>query len=269
MYVLGTRALFVNSALVPDTIQSWDDLLTAVKKAHRPSEDRYGFGNTKREPHQLYKKILPFFWSNGGDIFDSTGNVIVNSPQNIHALEFYLDLGQYGLLESQKILDDRFTDGKLGVVMSGGWLIRKIEMQNPKLEYRIMLMPSPVRNLPGVSFYGGEYLAISKTCTRPDAALKWIQFLLDRRNAQKLSSLTKVTLPAAIDSSVRPHDHDDRMVAVMAEQLAHSRSSPLHPKWTDIERILEDEVEQALYGKKTAADALQTAHDRIIKLDAP
>ncbi len=268
-WLLGSRAMFVNSALVADSIASWDDLLTAVQKAHHPSEGRYGFGNTKREPHQLYKKVLPFFWSNGGDVLDSSGQVVVNSPKNVEALEFYLRLGKLGLMESQKILDDRFTEGKLGVVISGGWLIRKIEQQNPDLQYRIELMPSPVTGVPGISFYGGEYLAISRNCANPDAAMKWVQFLLDHRHAKRICDLTKVTQPAAIDTSRLLHVETPPAVAMLVKQLSLSRSSPLHPHWTEMERALEDEIEQALYGNKTAREALQQAQERIDKIIRP
>lgn len=264
-WLLGTRALFVNTDLITDSISDWTGLMNAVRSAHRPDEGRYGFGNTKREPHQLYKKILPFFWSSGGDIVDASGRVVLDSPSNVSALQFYLELGKYGLLESQKILDDRFTEGAVGVVISGGWLIRKIERQNPDLSYRVMLMPSPQAETVGVSFYGGQYLAISKKCTKPDAALRWIRFLIDPRNAKRLCDLTKVTIPAA-----RQNDEDPSpALSVMRRQLAHSRTSPLHSQWTEMERILEDEVEAALYGKKTAELALKSAHRRIEEILKP
>lgn len=260
-WLLGTRALFVNTELVKDTIEDWADLLKAVRNVHHPEIDRFGFGNTRREPHQLYKKILPFFWSAGGDILDSAGRVVVDSPSNLSALQFYLELGKYGLLESQKILDDRFTEGKIGIVISGGWLIRKIETQNPDLPYRVVLMPAPRRESDGVSFYGGQYLAISKKCKQPDSALRWIRFLTHPDNAQKLCDLTKVTIPAARQPSST--ESDSGPLAVMKRQMAFSRTSPLHPQWTDMERILEDEMEEALYGKKKASEALKNAHQRI------
>jgi maltose-binding protein MalE len=39
--------------------------------------------------------------------------------------------------------------------------------------------------------------------------------------------------------------------------------TPNHPDWLDMEQAIEDEVEQALYGKKTAAQAVKAASARI------
>lgn len=267
-WLLGTRALFVNRRLVPDadSIRTWPQLLRAVQSAHRPEEERYGFGSTKREPHQLYKKFLPFFWTAGGDVVDSSGAVSVQSEANLRALNFYLELCKHGLLESQKILDERFTEGRIGVVISGGWLLRKIELQNPSLDYAVISFPGESEQDRGISFFGGQYLAVNAQSERSAVAQEFIRFLLGKDRAMRLSVLSRVTVPsdrsAAADSFFVEHPGD----RVLLEQLRHARPSPLHPQWPAIERILEDEVEQALYGKKTSADCLRDADERIRKI---
>ena len=264
-WMLGSRAIFFNKDIVKnDSIRNWNDLLTEVKKAYRPEREIYGFGNTKKEPHQLYKKILPFFWSNGGDILsqDQTRSVI-NSNENIEALNFYLQLCQYGLLESQKNLDDKFVQGHIGFVFSGGWLIKKINDQNPDLNYGILQFPQKEISKPAFSFYGGEYLTINARSAISDTAIEFIRFLIDKKNTLMLSSISKVTLPAAISAVKDSYFIDNPYEGVLAKQLSSSRPSPIHPQWVKIENVIEDEVEQAVYGKKTAKLALESAHERI------
>ena len=42
--------------------------------------------------------------------------------------------------------------------------------------------------------------------------------------------------------------------------------TPVHPKWLEIEAILEDETAQALYKKKTSEEAMKSADKRVTEL---
>ena len=270
-WMLGSRVIFYNKDLVKnDSIHSWNELLTEVKKVHQPEHDRYGFGNTKREPHQLYKKILPFFWTNGGDILSlDQKNSVINSTQNIEALKYYLSLCDYGLLESQRNLDDKFVEGHLGFIFSGGWLIKKINDQNPQLHYGVMMFPQNQPDKKPFSFYGGEYLVINRQSSKKDSAVEFIRFLIEEKNASKLSSISKVTLPAA-KPGLNKRPKDDTIEKLLSDQLILSRPSPIHPKWVEIENVIEDEIEQAVYKKKSAKEALTDADRRLQTiLDSP
>ncbi len=267
-WMLGTRAIFYNKSLVThDSIRSLAELTEAVKRVHHPEQGIYGFGNTKKEPHQLYKKILPFFWSFGGSILSHDGDsCFIDSEENVRALNAYLQLCQYGLLESQKNLDDEFVKGNIGFVFSGGWLIKRIHDQNPALKYGIILFPQCDSSHNPYSFYGGEYLVINNTSARKTLAMDFIRFLVSKENALKLASVSKVTLPAERMSENDPYFINNPMEKILWNQLVSSKPSPLHPQWVKIENIIEEEVEQAVYGKKDAQDALRNAQLRIQKL---
>lgn len=264
-WMLGSRAIFYNKDIVKnDSIHTWNNLLTEVTKAHRPELEIYGFGNTKKESHQLYKKILPFFWSNGGDVFSQDQErSVINSNENVESLNFYLQLCRFGLLESQKNLDDKFVEGRIGFVFSGGWLIKKINDQNPDLDYGIIRFPQKDISKPSFSFYGGEYLAINKQTTKTETAVEFIRFLTEKNHSLKLCSISKVTLPAAIAARNDTYFLTNEKERILADELMSSRPSPIHPQWVKIESVIEDEVEQAVYGRKTAKQALDSAHERI------
>ncbi|NUM80516.1 extracellular solute-binding protein [bacterium] len=265
-WMLGSRVIFINNDHIQQPINDWNQWLAAVKAAHKPESGIYGFGNTKREPHQLYKKILPFFWSNGGDIILQNGkSASLNDERNVHALEFYLKLCELGLLESQKNLDDYFTQGKIGCVISGGWLIKKITDQNPGLNYTVLPMPktSLQSEIPGYSFLGGEFLAVNTQSENAEAAIRFIRFLMRKDNVLPLSTLSKVTTPAAKDGIDDDYFQNAPFEKILYQQMLISKPSPLHPKWTVIERILEEEVEQAMYRNKTARQALNDAQKRV------
>jgi maltose-binding protein MalE len=49
------------------------------------------------------------------------------------------------------------------------------------------------------------------------------------------------------------------MKAVFARQLATARMTPVHPRWLDLEQILEDAVERVLLGEADPTQSLARA----------
>jgi maltose-binding protein MalE len=64
---------------------------------------------------------------------------------------------------------------------------------------------------------------------------------------------------AAADSYFTSHPMD----RVFLTQLKTAVSPPLHPRWVDIEEIVNADLEQAIYGTKTPEAALADADARI------
>ena len=75
--------------------------------------------------------------------------------------------------------------------------------------------------------------------------------------------------PAAVaaeqDSYFVSHPRD----RVFVEQLRTAVAPPVHPRWVEMEEILNGELEEAIYGKKSAEAALRSADSRIVALLNP
>ncbi|HET7152932.1 MAG TPA: extracellular solute-binding protein [Candidatus Kapabacteria bacterium] len=272
-WVVDTRVLFYNKALMKraglDTASppaTWDELNTDCEKISSLGDDMFGFGANAADAHRLYKKVLPFFWANGGDVVSPDGKTCtINSPQNIEALDEYLRLTRCGMMETQKQLDAQFAQGKIGFWISGGWLRDKIKNENPSLDYGIELMPAPAAHKDArTSFAGGEYLAIAASSHNKDAAGAFIKFLSDGANTIEFcKQVTEAGYPADKKYFDDPFLTSDPQRKIFTQQLLSSRLTPVNPKWLDIEKIIEDEIVEAMYGDKTSADALNEAQQNI------
>lgn len=261
-WVVDTRVMFCNVAAmrkaniskVPANVE---ELVTASKAISETQQDIYGFGANGADAHRLYKKILPFFWSNGGDIFDARGKLVLNSYQNVSALEKYVELSRYGMIETQRHLDEMFVQGKIGFWISGSWLMKKIHEGNPKLEYSVSLIPGMGSS--SMSFAGGEYIAINKLSKKQELAGKLLKFLTKEENVVSFcKSIPEAGFPASKSSSsmnFKDVPHKD----TFAQQLNLAKMTPVHPRWLEIEAILENAVTSALLGEKSAALALSDA----------
>lgn len=270
-WVVDTRVLFVNKDLLkkaglPDSPpESFNQILSDAPAINSLS-DIYAFGINGSDAHRLYKKIVTFFWSNGGEIFDSLGNPTLNSPQNANGLGFYVQLSKNGFLETQRQIDAAFTQGKIAYWISGGWLLEKIKNENPSLNFEVAVIPN-LNGHKGISFAGGEYLAINKKTDKSKLAAKFIKFMTDGKNSIEFcKKVTEAGFPADKNYFQNEFYNNIPTRKVFARQLEFAKMTPVHPKWLEIEEILEDASVRALYGEQTPQEALNLAQDKVLLL---
>ncbi len=267
-WVVDSRVLFINNEILKQAGADTSPPLTyeiLLKNAQKANElkDYYGYGATGSDEHRLYKKIVSLFWSNNGEILDETGNPVINSEENIEALNMYQTLSQSGYIETQKDLDNKFAQGNIAYTYSGSWLMEKINNINSGLDYSVALVPGFGEN-PGISFAGGEYLAISDNSQKSDAAEKFIKFMTTGKNAIEFcKKISAAGFPA--DKNYFNDDfyksHPKRMM--FGKQLQSARMTPVHPKWLEMEKIIETATVKVLYGEETPKDALDEAQEKI------
>lgn len=267
---VATRALFCNTDLLEASDyagakhcpQNYEEL-KAMAAAINAGGTAKGIGMNSSDAHRLYKKILPMFFTYGGRIFDDSGKLVLFSSENTEALEMYCSLAREGFIETQRQIDASFAKGKTGFCISGQWLRDKIENENPEMNYKVCLMPS-AGDKPGISFAGGEYLGINKNSDNIALAKSFIKYLTNGENALKFC----LAVPPAGFPADKEYYKDKRLTEVkyneiFAMQLESARMTPMHPKWLDIEAVIEEATVEALYGKKSPEDALYDANEKI------
>ncbi len=265
-WMLGTRVLFCNRTLLEQVgsqygptgqIVSWDQLLRLARRINQLEDDTYGFGSNSAERHRLYKKYLPFFWSAGGEVFNADQSATqFDSEPGHRSLRFYLELAKTGIMETQARLDEYFAAGRIGFVISGEWLVRKLEKLDPKMDYFVSTLPGPTANDTGISFAGGEYLVINVNSDKQEIALALIRFLTQPKENQCFCRAAGSFTPANRYSLDPADTLLASVAAVFRRQSGSARPTPVHPAWVYIEEAIEKGIEQALYGELTVAEAL-------------
>jgi multiple sugar transport system substrate-binding protein len=272
-WVVDTRVLFYHRGLLqraglPDRApRTWAELEQFAERIHAPEQGVYGCGVNGADAHRLYKKVLPLLWSFGADILDSSGMPVLETPQAVAALGQYLRLARVGLVETQRQLDALFLQGKLGLWVSGAWLAEKIRHLPTAAEYGVAPLPGVRPDTIGISFAGGEYLAITAASPVKELALQLVRFLTDGAVAARFCR----TVPEAGFPAESAFIEDAQLLQipyrrVFAQQLRSARMTPVHPRWLDIEAAFEEAVVRALYGELTAEQALREAQRRIRQL---
>jgi multiple sugar transport system substrate-binding protein len=270
-WLVDTRVLFINNNLIgtatanmkfkENPLTTWDGMYFIGGLVQQIAGAK-GIGVNGSDVHRLYKKILPQIWSNGGEIFDKNHIPTFETKENIEALRFYVKQLDAGVLESQKNLDDLFKRGKLGILFSGSWLLKPLE----RADFNWYCAPFPGNNdHPGISFAGGEYLAVNANSDKKLQAERLVEFITRPDIELRLSKAFNI-FPADRDLQQDSFYLKRNQGKVFIDQLAHARMTPVHPKWLEIEAILEDETAQALYKKKTPEEALKSCDVRVREL---
>jgi multiple sugar transport system substrate-binding protein len=220
------------------------------------------------ERYVLFKKFMPFAWGNGGRILtDDLAGSDFDSPRNVEALDFYLKLRRVGLIERQDALDREFKEGRLGLQISGAWLFKSIPRDAPALRYGVALVPRPeVERGTHASFAGGEVLVSFNASKNKKAALELARFLVQPENALALAGSAKSVQPANVGADTAAYYRERPAERTMIRQFETAFPTPNHPAWVEMEAAIEDEVEQALYDKKTSGRAVADAGRRLAEL---
>lgn len=274
-WVLETRALFYNKTLFararldstrpPET---WDELRRAAAAIQRLGHGVHGYGVQAGERQVLAKKVLPFLFANGGSILSGDlRRAVFDSAANVQALEFFLSLRRVGTMGQQEAIDREFSEGRLGFDLSGPWMFERIASEAPGLRYGVAPMPVSAAGRDSItSWAGGEVLVSFNDSKQKQLALELARFLVQPENALRLAVAAKSVQPATVGADTSEHYRARPHEAAMVRQLGRARFAPNHPAWGGMEAAIEDEVEQALFDRKSAAEAVRDAQAKLAEL---
>lgn len=289
-WILGTRVLFYNKELgrragldADFAPVSWAELKGAAKMITDLGPDIYGWGSNTAEKHRLYKKFMPFLWSVRGRMLSEDGRYcVISSQQAVKALEFYKSLhDSSGYVANQRGIEDAFLDGKVGYVLSGDWLLKRLELEKRSIDFGTSTMPGPglafgsgrpmvagfrSETYPGKSFMGGEYLAVSAASQYPEAALKLIAFVTSPENQIKFCKANRSANPSSRAAQADEYFQSNPHLQTFVMQLHLSTHPPVDPDWVYMEAELEQAVEKILFEAAPPAETLRQLQKTITEL---
>ncbi|MCB2229117.1 extracellular solute-binding protein [bacterium] len=274
-WILGTRVLFINRDLLtqagydtswlPVSLPQFYEAIARIDSLGRP-DGIYGWGSNTAEKHRLYKKYMPFFWTYGAQLFTDDGEYcVISSTKAVDALKDYKWISDdYGYVANQRGIEDAFLDGRIGVILSGDWLLKRIEIEKRKINFATTLFPGP--GYPGRSFMGGEFLAVNENTDHREEALKFIRFMTSPKNQIRFCKANRSSNPSSLEAQADPFFSEDINRLTFIKQIKLAKHPPVDPDWVYIEDEIERAVEDALFGQGLPATALHEAQIRITKI---
>jgi multiple sugar transport system substrate-binding protein len=268
--------LYRRTDLVPNEPK---DLSELVNDAHtataRSGGPRYGFVWQGARYEGLITTFVEYLGAFGGRILDEHGQVTVNRPEAVKALEFMRDeLYKYRVAPLDVLTwheeEGRFAFQNGNSVFMRNWPyayepMRDTAQSKVAGKYAVSPMPAAGGGVGhSTATLGGGQLAINAYSDSPEAAYKLIEYLTEP--AQMLERAQAVgqypTRPALYDSaSLRS------ALAIPLDQARRAIESatprPVTPIYTELSDILQIELHRALVGQADPKEALNSAASRI------
>lgn len=266
MIVYYNKDLFDKAGVsYPTKDWTWDDLLNTAKKLTIKEGNevkQWGFAAGSWWPWWM-----SFMYQNGGRVLDENNKPVVNTPENVEALQFYNDLVWKHHVAPSPVdfanmgnpgPDQLFAQGKVAFEITGFWNIASLN-KVPELNWDI----APVwKNKERATPIFGSGLAISKDCKNPEAAFKVIEFLTSEKGQMPIiemvqdapANLAVLKSDAFLKAAWSGEKIDMNTFTDSADAIF---VPPLVPEWNEIQKIFDDNLAGVFMNEKSVEDALK------------
>ncbi|MCG8422853.1 MAG: extracellular solute-binding protein, partial [Proteobacteria bacterium] len=204
----------------------------------------------------------------GGDIFNADGKSGFDSPEAAKATQTYIDLVEAGVAQpgvlgsNREDLQNLFSAGKLGMVLSGPWLNAQLADEAPDLPYGIAEIPvESDRATYGVT----DTISVLADSDVKESAMKFLEYMFNDENRLAFGKLEGF-VPVLNSMSNEPFFTDNPKMAVFLDMSPVAKFAPLVPHWEEMAEALKSSLAAAYSGDAAPADALKSAADKMNSL---
>lgn len=268
--------LYRRTDLAPEEPRTLTEMVAQARAAmSRPGGPRYGIVWQGARYEGLITTFIEYLGAFGGHILDARGQVVVNQPEAVRALEFMRDELYASRVAPLDVLtwheeEARYAFQNGNAVFMRNWPYAYEPMSNKADsrvagKYTVSPMPgSGTGTGRSTAALGGAQLAINAYSESPEAAYRLIAYLTaPEQMLQRARAVGQYpTRPALYD--------DARLAASLAIPLAQARRAiesatprPVTPIYTELSEILQIELHRALVRQATPHEALNSAAARI------
>ncbi|MCX7918079.1 MAG: extracellular solute-binding protein [bacterium] len=256
--------------------KTWKELVATAQLILENEADPtlYGFGFQGSQFENLSCNFLEFLWCNGGDVFDVSGKVIINSEAAIEALTFMTDLiYKYKLAppdtpylaESQT--ERLFLNRHLIYLRSWPRILSQANWTSSQVQNKVGFVPLPVgpRGKYSIPIIGEHGYIIPKQVQEPEKIWRFITEFLSP-DAVVDFAIKGWTCPARksayTNSDVLLHRP---YYSQMLELLPTGRARQQIPHYPVVTQLIKREVHLCLRREKSPKDALNTIAEELHK----
>jgi multiple sugar transport system substrate-binding protein len=278
----GTAVLYYNKDIFdaqgveyPSADWGWDEFRAAADQLTvRNGDTVESWGYAAGDWWPWY---LTWIYQNGGRVLDESGAPVVNSDENVEALEFYnslvfedgsapspLDYADAGLNNGQP--DPLFAQGKLAMEVTGFWNISSLTESGLNWDIAPLWQGE---NAATPAFSTG--LAVSEQSENKDAAAQLVAFLTSPEGQRPIAE-AGLDVPSNIGAIEHESFQSPEWNTLGIDLSAFTASAdavfapPIVPEWNEIQRAFTDGLADTWTGSQSVKDGLdkvQAALERI------
>lgn len=253
------KDLFTKAGLDPNTPpKTWSELL-ADAKTIKEKTGVAGFGLPAKTMDNTMHTFLHFVYTNNGTVTDDKGNITLNSPENLAALEFVKSLVPYSedgpSAYEMADMTTLFSDQKVAMIEQGPWDRNQIAKG---VNWGVALLPTgPSAKGPGTLLIT-DSLAIFKGTGVEDQAMDLAKWLTNPENQFKYETTHGLTPLRPVDG-VKDLVAKDPTWKPFLDGIAFGGPEPLFKDYKGLQNSMITMVQSVVTGQAEPKDALAKA----------
>lgn len=258
--------------------KNWDELYQVAKKTTKFNADgtidQAGMAFMKGWDSAVVHPFLAFLLSNNGQYISADGKkVSLDSKEAVETLEMQVRLISEKLADPALDYNKLFPAGKMAMVVSAPFVKAGYQKTMGDAWKDVGVAPLPYgKSGKAFSVSYTWFWSVAKNSKNKEEAWKFIKFLQEQAPGQKGSRMGNFLIDQGIIPS-KQADYEalgdklkDPFMKAFVDQLANTVAEPNLSVGQEMKTVLQREIENAWYGKKTPADALKTANEALNKL---
>jgi multiple sugar transport system substrate-binding protein len=268
--IMHYQKYLLDQAGITKLPETFEELRQAAIALNHPPE-RYGFGLNGRQGAAMYTSFSPWLYSAGGDTVDfKTGEILINSPQAVAALEFWS-----GFVTKDKVVPPEAMTWDFEEIVAGGQSDRYAMVEtfapygtlinDPKLsktggKWIWDTVPGKTAKSQSKTWVDGHFLGIPKYTKNKDWSLEFIRMACSKQYMRQ--SMIRGNAPPR--GSVLRDPEMVKLIGwteVAAKAIETGIPTPANPVFQTLEVSLRSGLSQTLIGEKTPKQALDGVAD--------
>lgn len=238
----NTKILFYNADALAaaniDVPKTMDDMFAAIKALSGTNENGQQIWGLN-EPALAGWNVLPYIWSNGGDITNedyTKSSGYVNSPETVAAVQKLVDLykdGEFTGFNSGDIpMTDGFGTGRYMMLLEGPW--KTAEMAGAYPDFKYGTSEVPAGSAGSISVLGGEDIAMFNTANK-EGAWKFMKFMTSEYAQEEMAKCGQIPVNTTALESKTVQEAD---YAPFLEAITTAKARPTVASWSEIDNAL-------------------------------
>jgi len=252
------KDFFSDAGLDPEKApQNWEELesfsrqLTKKNAAGQITQSGFAFPRSAGN----FVEFDTLVFGNGGLYYNDQGEPTLNTPDKVETLEFLAGFVNDVGIPFNSNETNPFIAGTAAMTLINNVALTPM-LKNEAYAGKVGIALPPANKTPA-TFSGCNMLFVGGDCKQPDEAFQFIAYALTKEEV--LTRAKELGIPVTRQSQVDAFIALDPMNAVRAECVAKGVGMPRATWSTTFQKIRNDLVQQVLYGKMNAADALAQA----------
>jgi multiple sugar transport system substrate-binding protein len=274
-WILDTKYLYANGSMLKKAgvsaadLKTWDGVVAALKKIKAKGLVKYPWLGSWSQAEAVvcdYAQLLGAF---GGQFLDSSGKPAFQSGGGLKALEFMK------MLIDQKLADPAstssleadvlkaFAQGR--IAMNLNWTFQLAGALDPKQStvsknnVTILHTPTGSPGGPAPGCNGGQPLMITTGTTHANEAWQYVKFITSQSAQNKYVADSLPIWSASYDDPAVVKSAGSQLVSVAKTELPNMILRPQVTNYNAASQALQVQIQNALLGRKSPQDALNTA----------